>query len=89
MFLEDELNAAFENGADNATIIKILQSRLPDLVQVGNIAFINAIRQVNFIWKQFCLKHPNYNPDGFKRIILYSCKDLDEKTKTFFEDLLK
>lgn len=88
MFLEEELNAAFEKGADNRTLAEILKNRLPDPMVVGVKGFENACKQVHFIWKKFCESHKKYEPNGFKKILLSTCKD-KEYLYNHFNNLLK
>ena len=88
MFLEEELNNAYENKADNQTMVEILRNRLPDPEKVGVVGFENACKQIHFIWKRFCETHRKYNPDGFKEILLSACKE-KESVRKHFNELLK
>lgn len=88
MFLEEELNTAFEKGADNMAIVEILRNRLPDPMEVGVQGFENACKQIHFIWKKFCETHRKYNPDGFKKILLSACKE-KESIYNHINNLLK
>lgn len=88
MFLEDELNDAYKNNADNRTIVYILRNRLPDPEKVGTKGFVNACKQIHFIWKKFCETHRKYDPDGFKKILLSTCEDKEPVYK-YFNELLK
>ena len=88
MFLEDELNDACKNNADNRTIVEILRNRLPDPEKVGTKGFENACKQIHFIWKKFCETHRKYNPDGFKEILLSAYKN-NESVYKHFNELLK
>ena len=87
MFLEDELNEAYAKMADNKIMVDILVSRLPDPNIVGVDGFLNEIKKVHFIWKKFCATHPQYNPEGFKRIMLSASKD-NEQVKEHFNKIL-
>ena len=68
MFLEDELEQALEQGKTGKELFEILRSRIEDPVKVGEQGFINSFKKIDSIWKSFCKKHPEFNPDGFREI---------------------
>jgi len=78
MFLDDKLTEILEEGVSNKTpmvdtcqaLLDECLSRIPDPSTCSVQTWINSIKQAENGWKLFCKKHPGFNPDGFKNVLL-------------------
>lgn len=73
MFLDEELEKIYqENGLNKETSKKLILACFDRIAKtpLNPKVFLPAIKRTNNSWLLFCKRHPEFNPDGFKNIMI-------------------
>lgn len=74
MFLDDELEAIYKgNGFSEETSFQLVHAcikRIPKPGAMSPECFLNEVRKIEGGWKLFCKRHPEYNPNGFRELLM-------------------
>ena len=91
MFLSDELEKIFnETGCEKDLVIDLLECCLQTLIPLKQKMLITGdpqemlsqIKRIDYTWREFCKKHSEFEPDGFRNAFLKMQKpELAEKLK--------
>ena len=83
MFLSDELeeivakNLTLEETAKEFKVAFV--SRMVDPDVKGFTAYVNSLRSIDYAWKDFCKKHPEYKPTDFRESVLNCISEENKK----------
>lgn len=72
MFLDEELEKIYQEGGFNSeTSKKLLKACFERLEKtpLNPKVFLPALKRTNRSWEIFCERHPEFNKDGFKKIM--------------------